>query len=181
VLRIRFLLLASLLIAASAAAEPPARVVRLNLTDGVVSFRPAGIDEWTDATINRPLIDGDRLWTDAASRAEMHIGSAAVRLGPSTSFSIVSETDRIAQLSPNSGTMNVRAQRRRGQRGSVLKGAFDAHPERFVRGMPRPPAHPTAAWINPPVVPFFDELFGFHDRAATIIDPMDPVVSAVSN
>jgi putative transposase len=67
------------------------------------------------------------------------------------------------------------------QRGSVLKGAFDAHPERFVRGMPRPPAHPTAAWINPPVVPFFDELFGSQDRAATIIDPMDPVVSAVSN
>ncbi len=67
------------------------------------------------------------------------------------------------------------------QRGSTLKGAFDAHPERFVRGMPRPPAHPTAAWINPPVVPFFDELFGSQDRAATIIDPMHPVVSAVSN
>jgi putative transposase len=67
------------------------------------------------------------------------------------------------------------------QRGRVLGGAFDAHPERFVRGAPRPPAHPTAAWINPPVVPFFDELFGSQDRAATIIDPMGAVVSTVSN
>ena len=96
------------LIATSAAADPPARVVRLNMTDGLVSFRPAGIDEWTEATVNRPLVDGDELWTDSSSRAEMHIGSAAVRLASTTSFGIVSETDRIAQLRLTSGTMNVR-------------------------------------------------------------------------
>lgn len=66
-------------------------------------------------------------------------------------------------------------------RAVVLKGAFNAHPERFVRGMPRPPAHPRAAWINPPVVPLFDELFGSQDRAATIIDPTGAVASTVSN
>lgn len=67
------------------------------------------------------------------------------------------------------------------QRAAVLSSAFHARPERFVRGIPRPPAQPTAAWINPPVVPLFDELFGSHDRSVTIIDPTDPVVSAVSN
>jgi len=36
-------------------------------------------------------------------------------------------------------------------RGKVLTAAFEAHPERFVRGVPSPPAVPTAAWINPPV------------------------------
>jgi len=36
-------------------------------------------------------------------------------------------------------------------REKVLTAAFEAHPERFVRGVPSPPAVPTAAWINPPV------------------------------
>lgn len=67
------------------------------------------------------------------------------------------------------------------QRADVLMAAFQARPERFVRGIPRPPAQPTAAWINPPVVPFFDELFGSQDRATTIIDPTGTVASAVSN
>ena len=67
------------------------------------------------------------------------------------------------------------------QRASVLQQAFDAHPNRFVRGVPRPPAQPTAAWINPPVVPSFDELFGSPDRAVSIIDPTGAVVSVVSN
>jgi putative transposase len=35
-------------------------------------------------------------------------------------------------------------------RQEVLMAAYEAHPERFVRGTPRPPALPTAVWINPP-------------------------------
>jgi len=35
-------------------------------------------------------------------------------------------------------------------RRRVLQVAFEAHPERFVRGVPLPPALPEAAWINPP-------------------------------
>ena len=36
------------------------------------------------------------------------------------------------------------------QRQSVLHQAYAAHPERFVKGWPKPPALPTAVWINPP-------------------------------
>ena len=35
-------------------------------------------------------------------------------------------------------------------RRRVLEVAFEAHPERFVRGVPLPPALSEAAWINPP-------------------------------
>ena len=35
-------------------------------------------------------------------------------------------------------------------RGAVLAAAYAARPERFVRQPPRPPALPTAAWINKP-------------------------------
>ena len=34
----------------------------------------------------------------------------------------------------------------------MLAAAFAAHPERFVAGVPRPPALPTEVWINKPKV-----------------------------
>ena len=68
-----------------ALADPPARVGRLNYESGTISFRPAGLEEWTDATINYPLTIGDELWVDDVARAEIHVGSAAVRTQTSTS------------------------------------------------------------------------------------------------
>jgi putative transposase len=36
------------------------------------------------------------------------------------------------------------------RRQQVLRAAYAAHPERFVRGEPKPPSLPTEAWINRP-------------------------------
>jgi putative transposase len=36
------------------------------------------------------------------------------------------------------------------QRAEALNTAFVAHPQRFKGIAPKPPALPTAAWINPP-------------------------------
>jgi len=38
----------------------------------------------------------------------------------------------------------------REERARILAAAYNAHPERFVRGVPQPPALPTAVWINQP-------------------------------
>ena len=35
-------------------------------------------------------------------------------------------------------------------RGRVLRTAYEAHPERFVKKVPVPPSLPTAVWINKP-------------------------------
>jgi putative transposase len=43
-----------------------------------------------------------------------------------------------------------RAQQTHAARSAVLDAAYAATPERFVRRPPRPPALPTAAWINKP-------------------------------
>ena len=43
------------------------------------------------------------------------------------------------------------------RRGKVLAGAYNAHPERFVRGMPAPAELPGAVWINPPQEPLSKE------------------------
>jgi putative transposase len=42
------------------------------------------------------------------------------------------------------------ADQRVAARAAILTAAHAAHPERFVAGLPRPPARPTAVWINPP-------------------------------
>ena len=43
-----------------------------------------------------------------------------------------------------------RAEAIRQQRALVLKGAYAAHLERFVRKPPMPPPLPEAVWINEP-------------------------------
>ena len=46
-----------------------------------------------------------------------------------------------------------RAAARVAARAAVLAAAHAARPERFVRGVPHPPALPSAVWINPPTPP----------------------------
>jgi hypothetical protein len=87
--------------------DPPARVARLRSVDGSVSVQPAGADDWGDAGVNRPITTGDKLWSDQNSRAELGLGSAAIRLGSNTAFTILNLTDQIAQISINEGTVNV--------------------------------------------------------------------------
>jgi putative transposase len=43
-----------------------------------------------------------------------------------------------------------RAELVRARRADVLRAAYAAHPERFVRKPPEPPALPTVVWINEP-------------------------------
>ena len=94
-------------IAAAQDDDPPARVARLRSVDGSVSVQPAGADDWGDAGVNRPITTGDKLWSDQNSRAELSLGSAAIRLGSNTAFTILNLTDQIAQISINEGTVNV--------------------------------------------------------------------------
>ncbi len=91
--------------------DPPARVARLNYTKGDVSFQPGGTDDWVAAVVNRPITTGDKLWTDRDARAELHIGSAAIRLRGETGFSFLNLTDRIVQMRLTTGTINVRLRR----------------------------------------------------------------------
>ena len=91
--------------------DPPARVARLSHTDGAVSFNPAGTDDWVAAVINRPMTTGDKLWSDNGARAELHIGSASLRIGSTTGFSFLNLTDDVAQIQVTEGTLRVRVKR----------------------------------------------------------------------
>lgn len=106
----------ALLILATAAAQadyvdPPSRVARLSHVRGELSFSPAGEDEWVDATRNRPLIRGDRLWAGRGGRAELQAGNATFRIDEGTSFQILNLDDRTAQVEITQGTLNLRVRR----------------------------------------------------------------------
>ena len=102
-------LLVNLCIApAWAQSDPPGRVARLNYMEGPVTFSPVGDNEWIDAQVNRPLVHGDRLWTDKGSRAEIQAGSSAVRMGGQTQLEVLALDDQSTQLSVTQGTVYVR-------------------------------------------------------------------------
>jgi hypothetical protein len=88
--------------------DPPGRVARLNYSQGSVSFRPAGEDDWVTAVANRPMVTGDDLWADEDSRAEVHVGSAAIRLGPKTGITFLNLDDNTTQIRLAQGSLIMR-------------------------------------------------------------------------
>src|SRR5579862_8924441 len=78
--------------------DPPGRVARLDYSQGSVSFRPAGEDDWVTGVPNRPMVTGDDLWADENSRAEVHIGSTAIRLGAKTGITFLALDDHTTQI-----------------------------------------------------------------------------------
>jgi hypothetical protein len=87
------------------AQDPPGRVARLNYSQGSISFRPAGEDDWVDAVPNRPMVTGDDLWADEDSRAEVHVGSAAIRLGAKTGITFLALDDHTTQIRLAQGSL----------------------------------------------------------------------------
>jgi hypothetical protein len=87
--------------------DPPGRVARLSYFSGSVSFRPASVDDWGEASLNYPLSEGDHLWTDDGARSELHVGSTIVRLAPRTAFSFLNLDDDNAQMRISEGGVAV--------------------------------------------------------------------------
>jgi hypothetical protein len=87
--------------------DPPGRAARLGYTQGLVSFEPAGTEDWVSAVVNRPITIGDRLWTDKDARAELNIGSASIRLAGETGFSFLNLTDNMAQIRLSEGVLSI--------------------------------------------------------------------------
>jgi hypothetical protein len=85
--------------------NPPSRVARISFLKGRVSFLRAGLDQWSEATLNFPLTIGDRIYTDAGSRAELEVGPYTIRLAAATDLSVTNLNDQIIQLGLEQGTM----------------------------------------------------------------------------
>jgi hypothetical protein len=88
-----------------AAAEPAGR---LNFHQGAVSFSPAGAGVRYQAEPSRPLVSGDRLWTERDGRAEVFIDSTAVRLDAHSALDFTQISDDVIRLTLTQGAMQVR-------------------------------------------------------------------------
>jgi len=93
---------------AAEAKDPPARVARLNYTSGTVSFAATGTDDWVSAVLNRPLTEGDRLWVEKGGRAELHVGSTAMRVAGSTGLEVLVLSDDALRLKLTQGSFSIR-------------------------------------------------------------------------
>jgi len=92
-------------------ADPPSRVARLSFMHGDVSFVPAGENDWVQAQLNRPMVTGDKLWTDGGSRATLEIGAASIRMDQDTNFDFLNLDDNTAQMELTQGALNLRVRR----------------------------------------------------------------------
>jgi uncharacterized protein DUF6600 len=88
--------------------DPPNRIAQLSYTSGSVSFQPGGTGDWVDAVLNRPLTAGDNLWADQNSRAELHVGSTAIRIDSQTSLTFLDLDDQTTQLRLSAGSLILR-------------------------------------------------------------------------
>jgi hypothetical protein len=95
-------------IAAAQDADPPSRVARIAYITGSVSFEPASVDGWVDASLNYPMTTGDNLYTDNGARAVLRIGQNAIRLNSGTNFQFVNLSDNVVQTSINAGSLSLR-------------------------------------------------------------------------
>ena len=86
---------------------PPGRVARLSAADGTVSLQAAGDTDWSVPAINYSLTAGDRLYSDAQSRAELELGAITARIGDATDLTITNLTDQLAQFGLANGTLRL--------------------------------------------------------------------------
>jgi hypothetical protein len=103
-----FLAIGVSLISAPVLADPPARVGRIGLVEGNVSFYTDKDSGWQNARLNYPVTSKNSIWTNPASRAEIRIGSSALRLDADSIVDFTNVDDSRTQLFVQRGTLNVR-------------------------------------------------------------------------
>jgi hypothetical protein len=92
--------------------EERARVLRVSLLKGEVSLKRAGSDEWEEARLNAPLVEGDVLATGRDSRLEIQADARNfVRVGPDSVIRVVTLRDEGIALSLSEGTATFRLAR----------------------------------------------------------------------
>jgi len=91
----------------SDAGDPPSRVARLSYQNGDIGLLPSGTQDWSDASLNRPLTSGDRLSTGADGRAELELGGGSLRVAQNSDFGLLDLNDQVAQVELTQGTLNL--------------------------------------------------------------------------
>jgi hypothetical protein len=92
----------------SDAPAPPARVGQLSLVTGSARMRVGRASPWEPAAVNTPLTTGSALATEKASRAEVRVGSAALRLAQGAKVLLTEVNDSSLHIEINHGLVALR-------------------------------------------------------------------------
>ena len=74
---------------------------------GSVSVQPQGTGDWVQGSLNRPLTNGDNVWADKDSRAELNVGTGLMRISSETSLTVTNVSNDAVQVELHQGTLNV--------------------------------------------------------------------------
>src|SRR5574341_6844 len=101
--------LSAVLIGAAMTLPVPARaqdegIVRVSLIEGEVQVSGRDLPDWSDASINMPLSEEDRLWVPDGGKAELQVrGGVYVRLDEQSSLDVLSLANGSVQFYLDSG------------------------------------------------------------------------------
>ena len=87
--------------------NPPSRVARISYLQGDVSFLRAGINQWSQASLNFPATTGDRIYAGKHARAELEVGPYVARIWERTDLTVTNLNDQIMQLGLAEGSLRV--------------------------------------------------------------------------
>jgi len=124
-LALAFTTLSALAVAAN---EPPARVGRIALTQGIVSIGGDVGAEMNPAQVNWPVTSGNMVTTGLGARTELRVGSTSIRLDGDSSLEVIELDDDSIRLRLHYGSASVRV-----LNPDVLRGFELVTPQARVR------------------------------------------------
>jgi hypothetical protein len=68
--------------------DPPARVGRLALVTGTVSFHTQDESQWNPASPNYPIVEGNAFWTQPSAQATIQVSASTIAMAPETELDI---------------------------------------------------------------------------------------------
>ncbi|HTV87251.1 MAG TPA: DUF6600 domain-containing protein [Dyella sp.] len=89
------------------AGDPPTRVARLSYASGDLGLLPAGSTQWSAASVNRPLTNGDKLSSGPGARAELELDGAVLRINEHSDIGVLNLNGQIGQFELTQGTLNL--------------------------------------------------------------------------
>jgi hypothetical protein len=79
---------------------PSARLLRVSLLEGDVTYQRTDLDRWVDLSVNTPILEGDKIWVGRGGRAEVEFENGGfVRLSENT----IMEFSRLAEINSRDG------------------------------------------------------------------------------
>jgi|GEM_PF-1505324 len=87
--------------------DPQARVGRVSLIMGSVSWRMGDENTWSSAVLNYPVTSGNVFWADPDARAEIRVGADSIRLDSATELTVLQLDDRALRVNVSQGTINL--------------------------------------------------------------------------